>query len=221
MPGILFTSRAWGNFGLNLPEDSGNKSVESDVIARREFLRQSTSVNDIVFMNQTHSDVVKIVDGSEKIVDADAIITTSRSVALAVLVGDCVPVLLKSDTVIAAIHAGRIGMTNGIIKKAVSLMMELGAGSIEAILGPSICVDCYEVDPDMYFAIIKNFPHSASSDAKHALNLQAAIASELNDEGVEVLNLGICTREHDDFYSHRRSISVSEPEGRQIGLVHL
>lgn len=215
MAGLLFTSRSWGNFGLGISED------ENSVLTRREELRNSLSLKSIVFMKQSHSDVVLVVNGSEDIVEADAIVSTEKGAGLAVLVGDCVPILIRGETCVAAIHAGRVGMVNGIVSKTVAMMRELGSAQFEAILGPSICADCYEVSPEMYREVIEEVPGSATDEERHRLDLQNGIASQLNAAGVEVLNLGICTREFPDFFSHRRSVSESEPEGRQLGLIYL
>ena len=215
MSGILFTSQAWGNFGLNIGDE------DEIVLARRDDLRKSASVKKMIFMNQTHSDRVSFVSSENDIVEGDAIITTEKSLGLAVLVGDCVPVLIKSDIAVAAIHAGRVGMVNGIATKAIRAMKEIGAKNFEAILGPSICEDCYEVSPQMYEDVIISVPDSATTHDVHRLNLQAGIASQITALGIEVLNLGICSRESLDFYSHRRSQEKGEPQGRQVGLIYL
>lgn len=215
MSGLLFTSRSWGNFGLGVGED------EDAVFTRIEALRNSLSLKSIVFMKQSHSDVVVLVNGSEDIVEADAIVTTEKGAGLAVLVGDCVPILIRGETCVAAIHAGRVGMVNGIVSNTVAVMRELGSNQFEAILGPSICADCYEVSAEMYSEVIEKVPGSSTNDESHSLDLQNGIASQLIAAGVEVLNLGICTREFPDFFSHRRSVSESEPEGRQLGLIYL
>lgn len=215
MPGILFTSTSWGNLGLGLQANEG------DVLQRREDLRMSASLKKIIFMKQTHSDQVNFVNSQDSIVDCDAIITTEKSIGLAVLVGDCVPILIKSDIAVAAVHAGRVGMVNGIASKTAQAMREMGAENLEAILGPSICDECYEVSPEMYDAVVAVVPDSATSKESHKINLQAGVASQLTSQGVEVLNLGICTREFPDFYSHRRSVADSGAEGRQVGLIYL
>lgn len=215
MSGILFTSQAWGNLGLNIGDD------ESVVLQRRIDLQKNASVKKIIFMNQTHSDRVNFVTSEDSIVNCDAIITTEKSLGLAVLVGDCVPVLIKSDVAVAAVHAGRVGMVNGIVAKTIRAMKEMGAKNFEAILGPSICDECYEVSPQMYEEVIATVPDSATSADVHRLNLQAGVASQITALGIEVLNLGICTREYSDFYSHRRSQAENEAQGRQVGLIYL
>ncbi len=215
MAGILFTSASWGNFGLRIGD------VESDVLARRKALEETISIGNIVFMNQSHSNEVVFTDGRSSVVDADAIVTSSKGVGLSVLVGDCVPILIRSSTSVAAVHAGRIGMTNGIIGKTVELMKSLGAQNFEAIMGPSICADCYEVSTQMYADVVLDFPHAATSVTRHGLDLQSEIGHQLSHEGVEVFNLGICTLEYSEYFSHRRSQRTGSAEGRQVGVIWL
>ena len=113
MAGILFTSIGWGNFGLDLDESA------EEVLKRRRSLEKSIATKSLVFMRQSHSDDVRIVTSRDHIgngshmtpVSADAIVSTEKNLSLAVLVGDCVPVLIHSKSAVAAIHVGRIGMT--------------------------------------------------------------------------------------------------------------
>lgn len=215
MAGILFTSSAWGNLGLHVGDS------ESEVINRRLHLRKTLSLSQVYFMNQTHSDIVSEVDGNSGIIDADAIFTREKGIGLAVLAADCLPILIRSDIAVAAVHAGRAGMINLIAAKTILAMQAVGATNFEAIIGPSICGDCYEVPQDMYEAVIAKHPDAATSSVLHCLNLQSEVATQLTSLGVEVLNMGICTREFDDFYSHRRSQSQALSEGRQVGVIYL
>ena len=232
MAGILFTSIGWGNFGLDLGES------EEEVIKRRRKLEKSIATNSLVFMKQSHSNVVQIVTSRDHIgngshmtpVSADAIVSTEKNLSLAVLVGDCVPVLIHSKSAVAAIHVGRIGMTNGIIAKTLEALRSLespvspepgSAEKYEAILGPSICANCYEVSLDMYQQVTQSFPQSATSEELHCLDLQSAITHQLVSEGVNAQNLGICTKESLNHFSHRRSQINGEAQGRQVGVVTL
>jgi len=81
----------------------------------------------------------------------DSLVTTSTNLALAVLVADCTPVLLVDRVagVAAAMHAGRPGMMSGIVGRTVDAMADLGASSISAAVGPSVCGRCYEVPEAM------------------------------------------------------------------------
>jgi len=235
MAGILFTSIGWGNFGLDLDESA------EEVLKRRRKLKKSIATKSLVFMRQSHSDDVRIVTSRDHIgngshmtpVSADAIVSTEKNLSLAVLVGDCVPVLIHSKSAVAAIHVGRIGMTNGIIAKTLEALRSLeslespvspepaSAEKYEAILGPSICAKCYEVSLEMYQQVTQSFPQSATSEELHCLDLQSAITHQLVSEGVTVQNLGICTKESANHFSHRRSQINGEAQGRQVGVVTL
>jgi len=215
MAGVLFTSSAWGNLGLRIGDS------EPEVRDRRSQLRRSLSLSQLHFMNQTHSDIVCEVDSNSGSIDADAIFTREKGVGLAVLAADCLPILIKSDIAVAAVHAGRVGMTNLIAEKTIRAMQSIGASHFEAIIGPSICGDCYEVPVDMYESAIGEHPESSTSSSTHCLNLQSGVAAQLTRLGVEVLNMGICTLEFEDFFSHRRSQSKNLPEGRQVGVISL
>ncbi len=232
MAGILFTSIGWGNFGLDLDESA------EEVLKRRRSLEKSIATKSLVFMRQSHSNDVRIVtsgdhngSGSQMTpVSADAIVSAEKNLSLAVLVGDCVPVLIHSKSAVAAIHVGRIGMTNGIIAKTLEALRSLespvspepgSAEKYEAILGPSICANCYEVSLDMYQQVTQSFPQSATSEELHCLDLQSAITHQLVSEGINAQNLGICTKESLNHFSHRRSQMNGETQGRQVGVVTL
>ena len=221
MAGILFTSVNWGNFGLNIGE------AESAVLERRNDLAKSLSIDSLVFMTQSHSDIVNIVNivdivtSSQPVVEADAVVTCEKGVGLAVLVGDCVPILIRSTTCVAAIHAGRVGMTNGIVSKTIDAMKKLNGEKFEAVMGPSICSDCYEVSEEMYKEVANGFPRAATTPSEHKLDLQSELGYQLTNAGVEALNLGICTLESSEYFSHRRSQRSGNPEGRQVGVIWL
>lgn len=214
MAGVLFTSSEWGNLGLNIGDDADS------VLKRRRDLQRSLSLSSLIFMEQSHSNEVVFAEDDE-IVKADAIVTTRKNVGLAVLVGDCVPILIRSSNAVAAVHAGRKGMMNGIVKETMMAMRTHLSDDFEAIMGPSICSECYEVSLGMYAEVTSEFPHSATTIEKHCIDMHSELAEQLTSEGVEVLNLGICTHEYSEYYSHRRSQKSGTPEGRQVGVIWL
>lgn len=172
----------------------------------------------IQFMAQTHSNTVKIVNSySIEDIAADALVTSNPDIGLAVLVADCIPLLLSSTTAVAAVHVGRIGMTNGIIDKTLDAMEGLGASGIFAWIGPSICGKCYEVSPEMYDEVTTFFPGSATSVETHSLDLPRGVIEILRERGIDTHALGICTLENSRFFSHRRDKTI----GRQSGVISL
>lgn len=149
--------------------------------------------------------------------DADALVTQQPGLGLAVLVADCIPLLLSSPTCVAAVHVGRVGMTNGIIDKTLDVMEGLGATGIFAWLGPSICGNCYEVSPEMYDEVTTFFPGSVTSVEQHSLDLPRGTIALLRERGIETHALGLCTLESSQFFSYRRDKAI----GRQAGVISL
>jgi len=190
----------------------------TDVERNRDKLRER--VGEFAIMSQVHGDTVVIVDQVPIHVPvADALITANPEVALVVMVADCIPLLLKSNESVAAVHVGRRGLVNEITRKTLTLMRDMGASQITAIIGPAICGSCYEVSEDIFNEVVALHPiaQSRTPSGTYALNLPAALRSVLNDEGVEVVDQFECTVESEDYFSYRRD-GVT---GRQAGVISL
>jgi YfiH family protein len=151
--------------------------------------------------------------------EADAMV--SRGVPLAVMVADCIPVLLAGESpggpVLAAVHAGRPGLANGVIPAAVDSMNTLGATGIRAWLGPSICGSCYEVPAPLQAEVAAVVPASRSTTSwgTPGLDLPAGARSQLEQAGVGVEYSGPCTLETPSLFSYRRNKNT----GRFAGVV--
>jgi len=173
----------------------------------------------VLYMAQCHGAEVAVVDGMP--VEAprcDALVTRSPEVALAVLVADCVPVLLSSTGgVVAAVHAGRPGLLARIVPRTLDVMADLGAGVVDAVVGPSVCGRCYEVPEAMRVAAAGEQPVSAavSWTGTPAVDVGAGVVAQLHDAGVTVRWLPGCSRERPDLYSYRRDGLT----GRFAGIV--
>jgi YfiH family protein len=174
----------------------------------------------IQFMNQVHGNAVATV-GAEIIAEptADALVTQSVGIGVAVMVADCIPLLLASSRTVAAVHVGRKGLMNKVALKAIKEMHSRDTSEITAVVGPSICGQCYEVSQEIYDDVSKSFPLAASTTREGglALNLSRALIDQLESLGVKVINEGRCTVEDHNLYSYRRD-GVT---GRQVGVVWL
>jgi YfiH family protein len=171
-------------------------------------------------MNQVHGDEIQVIDSiSDEIPTCDGLITTTPNLALAVMVADCIPLLLVSKEVVGAIHVGRAGLVNRIALKAVQQMRSLGAIELHAVLGPSICGSCYEVPFQMQQDVIAEHPRAFATTRKGTpgLDLSKALIAELVAAGVSYEASTICTFEDDLYFSHRRQ----NPTGRFAGVVSL
>lgn len=226
---MVFTSRAGG--ASSSPYDSFNLGdhVGDDpdaVAANRERLARILGLDDIVWMEQIHSRTVTVVEGPQDgpVEATDALVTTERGLALGVLVADCVPVLLADHVhgVVAAVHAGRMGVRNGIVPRTVEKMVALGAepGAVQAVLGPAASGRHYEVPAEMAADVEKHLPGSRTRTEQGTvgLDIRAGLVRQLMGLGVTNIEADPrCTIEDEDFFSYRREGTT----GRQAGLVWL
>src|SRR5712692_7339062 len=155
-------------------------------------------------------------DAADAFGATDALITTSRDVALAALVADCVPVALVDPArgALAVVHAGWRGIAAGILGASLRRFAE--PGEVRAVIGPAIGPDHYSVGEDVALAV------SAASDAgvnaarrggQVFLDLPGTVARILKELGVRREDsAGTCTAcEPRRFFSYRRD----GPTGRQ------
>jgi len=220
--GTFFTDRLSGNSSgvyasLNLGDHVGD--TPEAVASNRAFI--SAKFGRTQYMNQVHGNRVAIIEEvTEEIPTADALVTGIPGITLAVMVADCIPLLLQSSYAVAAVHVGRKGLLNRVAEKAIDVMREISDAQISAVIGPAICGKCYEVSGEIFSEVTKGHSDSASRTVSGtpALDLVAALISDLQKLGItEIDNQSRCTLEHDDLYSYRRDGAT----GRQVGLVWL
>ena len=217
-----FTDRSGGvskgaftsfNLGDHVTDDA------ADVQSNRELL--VSRFGPVQFMNQVHGSRIVIIESvTEEVPTADALVTGIAGITLAVMVADCIPLLLTSAEVVAAVHVGRRGLLNGVAVKTVELMREMGARKISAVLGPAICGRCYEVSQEVHDEVVALYPLASARTVAGtpALDLPKALKDSLAADGIsDISDLQICTFESDDHFSYRRDGLT----GRQVGLVSL
>ena len=188
------------------------------VLRNRELMTEHHGAT--MYMNQVHGDDVAVITNTEHASPTcDALITSTPGITLAVLTADCIPLLLSSQNVVAAVHVGRRGLVNGVARKTVQMMRELGAQEISGKLGPSICASCYEVDQNTFDEVVALHPTARSQSATGAtsLDLARALVTDLNLLSVQCTVDDRCTNEDFNLFSYRKSHRT----GRQAGLIRL
>lgn len=167
----------------------------------------------VVWMEQVHGRAVEVLDRPrpEAVPATDGLVTSVPDLAVAVLVADCVPVLLGDPVagIVAAVHAGRVGARVGVLPAALAAMQGLGAelASVEALLGPAACGRCYEVPSAMQSEVARHLPGSASRtrSGTPGLDLRAGLWQQLADAGVGRIGVDPrCTIEDPTLFSYRR-----------------
>lgn len=212
---VAFTDIRAGNLALHVGDHAG------DVLRRRKMLEDAAGLRSgsLRFMEQVHGTAVEMMEPGTPAPTADAMV--SLGLPLAVMVADCIPAVLVGQgpqgPVLAAVHAGRPGMANGILPAAVERMRAAGATGIRAWLGPSICGSCYEVPAELRAQVAAQVPAAwaVTSWGTPALDLPAGAMSQLEDAGVSVEHTGPCTLENEQLFSYRRASTT----GRSAGLV--
>ena len=219
--GYRFTNRTGGVStgafsSLNLALHVGDEPAL--VLENRRVLGQE--IGEHQYMEQVHGNRVVIVEAvSDEPPTADALVTGIPGVALAVMVADCIPLLLTSKVAVAAVHVGRKGLMNSVALGAIAAMREIGATQISAVIGPSICGRCYEVSKEIFDEVTAVHPAAAATtpSGMPSLDLPAALEKVLLAQGVSISFDRGCTVEDPALFSYRRD-GVT---GRQAGIVWL
>lgn len=234
----FFTRKGGASSGIFSGLNCGIGSTDQSeaVLINRDRVAQAMQVppSHLCGVHQVHSADVHIVKGpNESAVKADAIVTATPGLALAILTADCQPVLFAdaSAGVVGAAHAGWKGAMNGVLEATLDAMETLGAkrANITAVIGPSISQVAYEVGPEFFDTIIlqdsqlSRFFSGGVGDRMH-FNLPSYGLHILRSAGVgnaEYTNH--CTySDAERFYSYRRSVHKKEADyGRLISCIRL
>ncbi|WP_422936354.1 laccase domain-containing protein [Sinomonas sp. P47F7] len=216
-PGVTaaFTQVSAGNLAFHVGED------DDGVRAHRTALAEAAGVDRFQYMEQVHGNTAVWAEQAGEVPVADALL--SRGTPVAVMVADCVPIVLvgqfpDGSPALGAVHAGRVGLAVGVVPAAVAALRDAGAGGLEGWIGPSICGRCYEVPATLRDEVDAAVPGTASrtSWGTPALDLPGGVAAQLAAAGVPVHSeAAACTLEEERLFSHRRAPG----EGRFAGLV--
>ncbi|GKY87016.1 peptidoglycan editing factor PgeF [Sinisalibacter aestuarii] len=221
--------------GLNC---GGGSDDQRDAVAlNRSRVAQAMEVapDALTTVYQTHSAEVVPVTAPlpEPRPQADAMVTATPGIALAILTADCEPVLFADRTagVIGAAHAGWKGALDGVLDATLDAMEALGAErrNIAAAIGPTISQRAYEVGPEFVERFIDedrdNARFFASGDGDRALfDLPGYGLFRLRNAGIGHAEwTRHCTySDPARFYSYRRSVHSKEADyGRLISVIRL
>jgi len=179
-------------------------------------------------LGQVHGDAVLVVGAEGPRHDVhghlhgigDGLVTAEPGITLSVRAADCVPVLLADADagVLGACHCGRSGVVAGIVPATLAAMRGLGATSVTAWVGPHVCGRCYEVPAELRdeVAHVEPATRATTSWGTPSLDVGAGVRAQLGREGVETVDLSVCTRESPDLFSYRRD---GKSSGRQAGII--
>ncbi len=204
---------------LNLGAQTGD--APATIEENRSRVAAALGVGTLVSVRQVHGTDALRVDDSAPAPDtadaeADALLTSIRSIPLAVTVADCVPLALASahEGRLAAVHVGWRGLAQGIVQRIARLFAD--PGEVVAAIGPAIGPCHYEVGPEVVMAVSRGAGEAVRTNGpgdRSRLDLGGTIEGALRREGLKEMDrAGECTAcEPLRFFSHRRD----QETGRQ------
>jgi YfiH family protein len=221
----LFTSGQ-----LALPDPESWRQVLSSV---------GSTPGRLMRVKQVHGHAVRVLKrgqspdaSSEQRPDGDALVSNEPGLALAVMIADCVPILIVDPVAgaAAAVHAGWRGTCARVAVAAVETMeREFGTKppDLIAAIGPSVGPEDYEVGESVVeaFEVAGHDEHDLDrwflrSFAKPHLDLWQANGDQLRASGVKPDHIYTCrlsTVTHPDVFDSYRV--MGEAAGRMAGVI--
>jgi YfiH family protein len=217
--------------GLNGGTGSNDDPAAVAENRRRMAERLGVAPGRLITLYQVHSPDAVIASGpweNDARPKADALVTRSEGLAIAVTAADCGPILFVDPNarVIGAAHAGWKGALTGVLESTIDAMERLGADrtGVIAAIGPLIRQGSYEVGGEFVQRFIETDAENAlfflpSIRDGHAMfDLAGYIRMRLEKAGILMIDdLGVDTYSDERFFSYRRSVHRNEPDyGRHV-----
>jgi polyphenol oxidase len=223
------------NMGLHVNDDP------ADVINNRELLASEICIplNDWVCGEQVHDSVIRKVTSEDKgsgvkdmesaLSGIDGIYTNEKGILLTAFFADCVPIFYFAPKhhLVGIVHAGWKGSVEEIAPKMIKHWVDkeqVDPKDIHVTIGPSICMNCYEVDQRIIDKVdqlnLSVLPYNKVNDLSFKLNLKQLNMQLLLMSGVIQQHIQVteyCTScQSDLFYSHRKEKGKT---GRMLGFI--
>jgi purine-nucleoside/S-methyl-5'-thioadenosine phosphorylase / adenosine deaminase len=193
-----------------------------------------------VVAQQVHGGEVRLVTAAEggrgalhsddALPGADALITREHGIVLAVMLADCVPVIVFDPLTpaVGIAHAGWAGTVQHVARNTVHAMRREFGGdpsTFLAVIGPSIGPDSYEVGSEVAEQLLAQFPDTdvvrPHGTEKFLLDLWGCNVADLLDAGLPRKSIEVTELDTfqlpERFFSHRRQ----QPTGRFLAFAML
>lgn len=231
--GMSLGPYASANMGLHVGDE------RAAVLENRALLAEALQLPSApIWLRQVHGTTVVRIDPSNVAAhqaapdapEADAAVTHTAGVVLAIQTADCLPILLcdRRGQTLGAVHAGWRGVALGAIEACVNAMAT-DPQDLLAWIGPGIGPDAFEVGTDVLDAMLATsaastvdvhraaFRPRAEHPGKWWCDLPQLAALRLRALGVSAIHIDpACTMtDRARFYSHRRD----RVTGRMVSLI--
>jgi len=178
---------AGGYATLNLSFAVGDEAANVRENRRRAAAALGADPANFVFAAQVHGSRAEVVSAADRgrgtlaagdaAGPADALVTATPGTVLAILVADCVPIVLYDPAahVLACVHAGWRGTVARTAQAALAAMCSLGTRPEDVIagIGPSVAAGSYQVGEEVAAAARDAFGEEAAGAAQDDSGQQA------------------------------------------------
>ena len=215
----------------------GSNDKYNHVLKNREIVSSVLSQKGvkIVSLTQIHSAKIVTVTQNKTYQDhkADGIVTNTPNLAISIMSADCGPILFSDQNanIIGCCHAGWRGAFSGVISNTIKAMEKIGANkrNINAVLGPCISLNNYEVGIEFYDKFIKQNKSNLiffkkQKNGKIYFDLKKYILENLQSNNLNQIDLiPDCTYElSDKYFSYRYNTHNGIKDyGRNISSIML
>jgi YfiH family protein len=172
---------------LNLSFAVGDEAANVRENRRRAAAALGADPADFVFAAQVHGARAEVVSAADRgrgtlaagdaVGPADALVTATPGTVLAILVADCVPIVLYDPAahVLACVHAGWRGTVARTALAAMAAMCSLGTRPEDVIagIGPSVAAASYQVGEEVAAAARDAFGEEVAAATRDASGQQA------------------------------------------------
>lgn len=223
----LVTTRAGGvstgphaSLNLGLRADDDPAAVAENRARLEKILPQPPR-----WLQQVHGSTVVDADHLTDVPQADASVARNAGTVCAIMIADCLPILLADNTghCVGAAHAGWRGLAGGVIGNTIDRMAVAPSG-LTAWIGPGIGPSAFEVGDDVLDAFCAGIPENRVAfkplkPGKWLCDLPLLARKALQRAGVSSIYGGdLCTySDPARFYSYRRDRIT----GRMAALIWL
>lgn len=156
--------------------------------------------------------IEKVVKGKNFYLKTDGLLLDKKETSAFMNFGDCTPLVFYCKDVAMISHAGWQGTVGEMAKISVKKLVDeynFNPKDIKVVIGPTICMDCYEVGYDVYSSLYKTVNNHKGlfleKNNKYFVDLKNINKQQLIESGVEQIDVcPFCTACAEKlFYSYR------------------
>jgi YfiH family protein len=198
------------NLGDHVGDDAANVAENRSRVAAAIGVDASR----LVIVNQAHGR--DVVDANEATPESsgDVIVDFGDGFAIAVLVADCLPILVvdEDSPTLAVVHAGWRGLEHQVLESAMEQFEHRDA--VHVFLGPCISAQSYQIGPEVaehFVGVAGALTHDTGDRSR--LDLRAVALAQLQTLGILESHVTVAQQSTDDattFFSDR----AARPCGR-------